>query len=82
MDRDQVLVGIVVGTAVGIISAKIGSATLDRLKEDVHNDELEEAGREGFRKGWSEASNSATNIQRRYQEMFGTPDEGGTALKS
>jgi len=81
MDKDGVTVGIIVGVTVGIVSARIAQAANVYLQEDHRQAEIAEANLEGFRKGWSEASTSPINIRRRYQEMFGDPEEGGTALQ-
>jgi len=78
----EVKVGIVVGVAVGIAAAHIGTATVRRLTEQIHNEELEDARREGYQDGWTAASNNPVNIRNRFRDLFGSTDvKEGTSLK-
>lgn len=75
MSSEEVIVGVVVGTVVGIVAAGIGARAALKAKEMLTEEDIQELKDSFHRAGWKQASNDATNIRKRYQEMFGNPEE-------
>lgn len=75
MSSEEVIVGSIVGVTVGIVAAHLGSRAINRVKEQIHKEELEDAVKAAYNDGWRDASHNPGNIRKRYEEMFDNPDE-------
>lgn len=80
--KAEVVVGSVVGVVVGVVATRMSTSLVQQAFELLHREEVEAAEKNGYQKGWREASDSPMNIRRRYREMFETDKEEGQAFKA
>jgi len=83
MSTEGIVVGAIVGVAVGAISAVVANGAIRELLEKSHQEQLEEVRHASFNEGWGAASTNANNVRQSYVRLFPEPEEPkGTTLKA
>ena len=83
MSTEGIVVGAIVGVAVGAISAVVANGAIRELLEKSHQEQLEEVRHASFNEGWGAASTNANNVRQSYVRLFPEPEEPkGTSLKA
>jgi gas vesicle protein len=83
MSTEGIVVGAIVGVAVGAFSAVVANGAIRELLDKSHKEELEETRHAAFNEGWGAASTNANNVRQSYVRLFPEPEESkGTTLKA
>jgi len=83
MSTEGVVVGTLVGVAVGAVTAFVANKAVKDVLESKYKDALEDAKHASFNEGWGAASTNANNVRQSYVRLFPEPEEEtkGTTLK-
>lgn len=83
MSTEGIIVGAIVGVAVGALSAVVANQAVKDFVENKHKEELEEIRHAAYNEGWGAASTNANNVRQSYVRLFPEPaEEKGTTLKT
>ena len=71
---DDKTVAVVIGVTAGVIGAYVGSATIRRVQEQIHQEELAEADMAGYQRGYNDVANNPDRMRKLLARMKGTEE--------
>ena len=72
---DEKVVAIVVGITAGVIGAYVGNSSVRRLQHQIHQEEVEEAQTEGFKRGYDALASNPHRMTQILAKLKGTIEE-------
>lgn len=73
--QSETVVGIVVGVTAGVIGAYVGNATIRRVQEQIHQEELAEADNAGYKRGYDDLANNPARMKKLIAKLNGPEEE-------
>jgi len=64
MADEKIVVAIVVGLGSGLIGAYVGNTTIRRIQDQIHQEEIEEAEKEGYKRGYDELATNPARLRK------------------